>query len=1335
MKNIQSRPSIIPSDEEILINAQYALLPAGLTNVGNRSILVAENLTELQKEKLQKILLEDDTDEFAPISDPEQEMSLLINNTEESFVLVDKQLKIISFNKQLYDLYKKFLSVIIKKGACILDYVRPERKEYLRNLYNKVLEGNNEISEYAVTDEEGNEKIYLIKYRPARNDDNKIIGVFVTALEITETKIAEEKLKLSERRFRTLVENGTDAVVILNEEGNPVYGSPTIKNLLGYTEEEVLNIKLMDVIHEDDREPIQKCLQECFVKPGEIIPGVNARVLHKNGTWRWMEGTLLNLLHDPDIKGIVDNFRDITDKVNSDYEMGIKQQMLEQAEANYRQIFEKASEPIFVHAIDNGLILDLNQKACELLGADKSEIIEFPRRFMAEEFGYTLEMAIEKVKKATHEGPQFFEWLTRHKLGDLNWVEVSLNKANIAGEERILAFFRTINDRKKAELLLQKSFEDLELITKEQNALLNTLPANIALLDKESNIIKVNKEWTKFGKENGIMHSFCHIQSNYIKVCENSSGPERPTAIKMAEGLKNILSGKLKNFSLEYPCHSPVEKRWFRTEVRPFITNKLIGAVVMHINITESKEAEEHIKLSETLLLESQRLAKLGSWSRDMITGQISWSEELYNVFGTDRATFLPGSSSFLEMIHEEDRKLVKQLVGQTVKLGIGHKMKYRIISPSGERRVIEEIGNAEKDLEGRVIRIFGTAQDITQKEELKNLLNTANNLARLGGWELDAVSNKILWSDITREIHEVDENFEPSYNQAIYFFKEGESRDIIKTKLDAALQNGEPWDEEIQIITANKNEKWVRVIGHAEFINGKCTRLYGSFQDIDQRKKAEVGIRDSEEKRRLIMNAALDAIICFDYAGKIIFWNPQSEKTFGWKEDEVMNRPLSEVIMPPGFRKMHEESIENYLRDNDSPLNRLTELKAVNREGVEFSIELTVMPIEQGSDSFFCAFIRDITQRKITEESLQISNERFNLVAKATSDIIWDWNLITGEVIRSEEGMFKMLGYGKEYVNGPSTFWANLVHPEDSGWINKMFEKTFEDPTKFYMDCEYRLLKADGSYAYIYDKGYIVRDEDGKPIRIIGATQDITKLKENEIQLQKRAEELIISNKELEQFAYVASHDLQEPLRMVTSFLGQLDKNYKHALDEKAHRYIHFAVDGAKRMRQIILDLLEYSRVGKHEDKLTKVNLNEIVNEVVLLLKKPIEEKSVKIISGHLPMLNSFRSPLLQVFQNLIGNAIKYSKDGVAPIIEVFSKEEHDHYEISIKDNGIGISKDYYEKIFIIFQRLHNKDAYSGTGMGLSIVKKIIENLGGNIWLDSVENEGTVFYVKLPKS
>ncbi len=408
LKNIQSNPALISSDEEILKNAQYSLLPTGIIHMGNRSIIIAENLSEGQKKRLEEILSDEETDPPMGITDPMQEVSLLINNTEESFILINKELKIVSFNKQLYELFTKFFSGKLKKGASILDYVKPEKTDFLLNIYKAALSGSNDLIEYPVKDDEGNERLYQVKYRPAKNNDNKIIGIFITALEVTETKRSAEKLRSSERRFRTLVENGSDAVVILNEEGNPVYGSPSIKNLLGYTEEEVLQIKLMDVVHPEDKEGVQISLEKCFQKPGEMVAGVNARILHKNGTWRWMEGSLLNLLHDPDIRGIVDNFRDITDKVNSDYLMGIKQHLLEQAEANYRQIFEKASEPIFVHEIDNGLILDLNEKACELLGSDKAEIIENPRRFMAEEFGYTLEIAIEKVKKATHEGPSIF---------------------------------------------------------------------------------------------------------------------------------------------------------------------------------------------------------------------------------------------------------------------------------------------------------------------------------------------------------------------------------------------------------------------------------------------------------------------------------------------------------------------------------------------------------------------------------------------------------------------------------------------------------------------------------------------------------------------------------------------------------------------------------------------------------------------------------------------------------------------------------------------------------------------------------------------------------------
>lgn len=213
-----------------------------------------------------------------------------------------------------------------------------------------------------------------------------------------------------------------------------------------------------------------------------------------------------------------------------------------------------------------------------------------------------------------------------------------------------------------------------------------------------------------------------------------------------------------------------------------------------------------------------------------------------------------------------------------------------------------------------------------------------------------------------------------------------------------------------------------------------------------------------------------------------------------------------------------------------------------------------------------------------------------------------------------------------------------------------------------------------------------------------------------------------------------MASHDLQEPLRMIASFMELLKVKYSDVLDEKALQYIFYASDGAKRMKQIILDLLDFSRVGKDEDQMESVDLNELVDFVLQLNQKLIREQEAIIEVDTLPTLKIYRSPLIQIFQNLIENAIKYSRKGVQPKLVIQAEEKNMEWIFSVKDNGKGIDPEYFDKIFIIFQRLESEDKYGGTGLGLSVVKKIIDNLNGRIWVGSEVNKGSTFYFSIPK-
>ena len=252
------------------------------------------------------------------------------------------------------------------------------------------------------------------------------------------------------------------------------------------------------------------------------------------------------------------------------------------------------------------------------------------------------------------------------------------------------------------------------------------------------------------------------------------------------------------------------------------------------------------------------------------------------------------------------------------------------------------------------------------------------------------------------------------------------------------------------------------------------------------------------------------------------------------------------------------------------------------------------------------------------------------------------------------------------------------------------------------------------------------LKDKKGKITGFVKITRDLTERKKTEIELKNKSLELERSNTELEQFAYVASHDLQEPLRMVNSYVQLLANRYKDKLDEDANDFINFAIDGSNRMRILINSLLEYSRINRVKPFET-VHTNEVLKEVLVDLAGSIKENKAKITYTDLPEISGDSVLIGQVFQNLISNAIKFKGEN-APIITISAKKRNGEFIFSVKDNGIGIKKEYAEKIFVIFQRLHGKHVYPGTGIGLAICKKIVERHGGKIWVESEPGKGSEF-------
>ena len=365
------------------------------------------------------------------------------------------------------------------------------------------------------------------------------------------------------------------------------------------------------------------------------------------------------------------------------------------------------------------------------------------------------------------------------------------------------------------------------------------------------------------------------------------------------------------------------------------------------------------------------------------------------------------------------------------------------------------------------------------------------------------------------------------------------------------------------------------------------------------------------------------------------------------------------------------------------------------------------------------------------SQESLRISEEKFNKSFMLSPTGLALADLSTMKYIEVNDSFLDIIGFKREEVIGHTPDEIKIVNEEMK---NQVIETLFNEG--FIKNKEISFIKkSNESGIMLFSAGLIDINNEQCALMIIN---DISNRIAIEKELNNKSEELIRSNAELEQFAYVASHDLQEPLRMITSYLQLLEKRYKDKLDQDAHEFINYAVDGAYRMQTLIYSLLEYSRINRVKP-FEYMDLQDTLNEVLQDLAVAITESNAKIEYGALPVIFGDKVLIGQLFLNLISNALKFKSERPVEIF-ITGKRQGNKFLFSVKDNGIGIKKEHNQKIFTIFQRLHSKDKYPGTGIGLAICKKIVERHEGKIWIESEVGVGTTFYftiksdLKVPK-
>jgi PAS domain S-box-containing protein len=366
---------------------------------------------------------------------------------------------------------------------------------------------------------------------------------------------------------------------------------------------------------------------------------------------------------------------------------------------------------------------------------------------------------------------------------------------------------------------------------------------------------------------------------------------------------------------------------------------------------------------------------------------------------------------------------------------------------------------------------------------------------------------------------------------------------------------------------------------------------------------------------------------------------------------------------------------------------------------------------------------------------SLQASEEKYKTLFYKSPLPKWIYDEMTLQFLEVNEAAVRIYGYNQEQFQQMTIM--DIRPEEDKPRLAADVEEVRRHPG-IYMEGQWRHIKQDGEVIDVEIIAHPI-DFSGRKARMVVAnditdrTRYETEMRRLNDDLGRRADELAASNAELERFAYIASHDLQEPLRMVSSFLQLLQKKYSGQMDAKADQYIHYAVDGAERMKALIMDLLEYSRVGTGKEGFGWVDTAAVMSEVGEIFREKIVTARARIEIGELPTVWGDKVQLAQLLQNLVSNALKYHSNR-QPVIRIRAEGEDGHWLFTVEDNGIGIDPLFFEKIFIIFQRLHNRNDYSGTGIGLAVCKKIVERHGGKIWVESDQRSGSTFFFTINK-
>ncbi len=822
------------------------------------------------------------------------------------------------------------------------------------------------------------------------------------------------------------------------------------------------------------------------------------------------------------------------------------------------------------------------------------------------------------------------------------------------------------------------------------------------------------------------------------------------------EGVDYIIRKDSKNplayFFCDLECTPVIDES---NEV-PAIQNQNIFSIIITLsNITSYKVDNDNIEIERG---KTDKEFLSGTWDYDIKTNLYSCTDDVYKIYGIEPGSVIPTMDFIQQFTHPNDLEKRNHIINFAFANKKEYYLAYRIIRWDKQIKNIVSLGYPKLDVDGNLKGYEGMLQLVSSKYQLeRKLFETIYDLNKktklieklVVNIPVGIAVNKISTGELTI----VNKEFENVYGWNHTKFKDihtfldktfpdENTRKRVSNNILSDIHNHDNdslrWREE-SITKENGEHKIIR----SKYISiQEHDLLITTAIDITEKEHLINDLKIAKERHNLVSKATDDAVFDWDIEKDIIFWkNSMLTEALGYKEGlERDNLTQWLYGIHPDDLEVFQKSLNCFLLDKEVT-NWTPDYYRIVKADRTYAYIKGLAYVIRNNDGVairMVGVIRDVTT---------IKKERFRLkLLESVVENMGDSVIITEaepleipgpKIVYANPAFYELTGYSVDEIIGksPRILQGALSNLDSLKQLKVALHKGI--PFKL-STVNYKKNREP-----IWINGVInpIFDEKGKCVNWIGVQRDVTEEKNAEILLRElnktllgQTQKLELSNNELEQFAYIASHDLQEPLKMITSFLQLLERKYDSQLDERGKQYIKFAVDGSQRLRQTITELLDYSRVGKAENKEELIDLNDLIIELHEILSEDITEKKAKIESGKLPVILAKRTPLRQIFQNLIGNAMKYARDDAPPTIKISAEEGDNFWQFVVQDNGMGISEVHHEKIFVIFKRLHTKKDIPGTGLGLAITKKAIESMGGKIWVESEVGKGSSFFFTIAK-